>query len=38
MRTLELGIALPNRATVLAGGVPDLGTIETAAVTADDAR
>jgi len=33
----EFGVALPDRAAVLAVGVPDLGTVETAAVSADDA-
>ena len=35
--TIELFVALPDGAAVLAVGVPDLGTVESAAVAADDA-
>ena len=34
---LELGVALPDGAAVLVGGIPDLGTEELAAVSAYDA-
>ena len=36
--SLELVVALPNHAAVLVGGVPDLGSEEKAAVTADQLR
>ena len=36
--SIELVVALPNHAAVLVGGVPDLGSEEKAAVTADQLR